>query len=78
MASMGKGAQWTGGPGSLRQAAKERVVRGMGNVKMQREDWLVLLISNILAILLPWWVIVPLPLLPVLLVFLLCGIFLRR
>lgn len=45
---------------------------------MQREDWLVLLISNILAILLPWWVIVPLPLLPVLLVFLLCGIFLRR
>ena len=47
-------------------------------MKMQGDDWLILLISIILASLLPWWVIVPLPLLPVLLVFLLCGIFLRR
>ena len=42
------------------------------------DDWAILLVSIILAILLPWWVIVLLPLLPVLLVFLLCGIFLRR
>jgi hypothetical protein len=47
-------------------------------MKMRGDAWLILLVSIILAILLPWWVIVLVPLLPVLLVFLLCGIFLRR
>jgi hypothetical protein len=42
------------------------------------DDWVILCVFTILAILLPWWAIVLLPLLPVLLVFLLCGIFLRR
>ncbi len=38
---------------------------------MRREDWYILLVSIVLGILLPWWVVVLLPLLPLLLIVLL-------
>jgi hypothetical protein len=44
-------------------------------MKMQGDNWLILLISIILAILLPWWVIVLIPFLPLLLIMLVCGLF---
>jgi hypothetical protein len=37
------------------------------SVKLQREDWWILIVSLVLAILLPWWVVVLLPFLPLLL-----------
>lgn len=39
------------------------------------DDWAILLVTIILALLLPWWAILLLPLFPVLLIILLCGIF---
>lgn len=44
-------------------------------MKLQRDDCLILLISIILGILLPGWVIVPLPLFPLPLITLVCGLF---
>jgi hypothetical protein len=44
-------------------------------MKMQGDDWLILLISIILAILLPWWVIVLVPIIPLILLWLLGSLF---
>jgi hypothetical protein len=46
-------------------------------MKMRGGDWQILLVSIILAILLPWWVIVLIPLAPVLLIMLMCWLVLR-
>ncbi len=42
---------------------------------MQGEDWGILFVAIILAILLPWWVFVLLPFVPLLLLMLVCGLF---
>jgi hypothetical protein len=42
---------------------------------MDRDDWLILFLSIILGILLPGWAIVLLPLFPLLLITLVCGLF---
>ena len=47
-------------------------------MKMQGEDWWILLVAIIMATLLPWWVFVLLPFLPVLLILLLGGLLFRR
>ncbi len=43
--------------------------------KMGGKDWGVLLVAIVLAILLPWWVFVLLPFVPLLLILLVCGLF---
>ena len=43
--------------------------------KMAGDDWGVLLAAIILAVLLPWWVFVLLPFVPLLLLILVCGLF---
>jgi hypothetical protein len=42
---------------------------------MQRDDWVALLVSIVLAILLPWWVIVLVPIIPLILIGLVCALF---
>lgn len=42
---------------------------------MGKDDWVALLVSIILATLLPWWVIVLVPFLPLLLLGLVCALF---
>jgi len=42
---------------------------------MGKDDWVILLLSFILAILLPWWVIVLVPILPLILIGLVCALF---
>jgi hypothetical protein len=46
-------------------------------MKRRGGDWQILLVSVILAILLPWWVIVLIPFAPVLLIMLVCWRVLR-
>ena len=40
-----------------------------------KDDWVALLVFIILAMLLPWWVFLLIPFLPLLLIWLACGLF---
>jgi hypothetical protein len=44
-------------------------------MKMEKDDWVILLDAIILAILLPWWVFLFIPFLPLLLFWLLGALF---
>ncbi len=40
-----------------------------------KDDWIALLVAIILAILLPWWIMVLIPFLPLILLWLICAFF---
>ena len=42
---------------------------------MEKDDWVFLLVFLILAMLLPWWVFLLIPFLPLLLLWLVCALF---
>lgn len=44
-------------------------------MRMDKDDWVILLVFIILAILLPWWVLLLIPFLPLLLLWLLGALF---
>lgn len=44
-------------------------------MKMRGEDWGVLLVAIVLAILVPWWVIMLAPIVPMLVLMAVCGLF---
>jgi hypothetical protein len=50
-------------------------VEGKPTIKASGDDWGILLVAIILAILLPWWMFVSLPFMPLLVLMLVCGLF---